>query len=648
MIYYDITRFSDFDIYLFKEGTHTELYNKFGAHFMKREGKEGVYFAVWAPHAKEVSVVGDFNSYDETKHPLKKRDDESGIWEGFVEGVKKGQTYKYSILTPFNERLLKADPFAFFAETPPKSASRVWDIEGFRWKDFEWMRERKDKNRINQAINIYEVHLGSWKRKNGEYLNYIEYAKELSRYVKEMGYTHVELLPITEYPFKGSWGYQVSGYFAPTARYGTPQEFMEFVDIMHKEGIGVILDWVPSHFVTDGHGLIAFDGMALYEYEDPRKGYHPEWKSAVFDYSKGEVRSFLISSANFWLDKYHIDGIRVDAVASMLYLDYGRKEGEWVPNKYGGNINLEAVEFLKALNEKCYGRFPDIMMIAEESTAFPGVTKPVFAGGLGFGFKWNMGWMHDTLNYFKLDPIYRKHHHNQITFSMWYAYDEHFILPLSHDEVVHMKGSLINKMPGDLNQKFANLRALFSYMIAHPGKKLLFMGGEIGQFKEWDYDSELDWEVLKNPLNLNLNKMLKKLYNLYKSEAALFKWDDDRRGFEWINANDAERSVLSFIRQYKDEKIVVVCNFADFEYKNYLLGVPNYGIYEEIFNSQSREFDGWDYNKKRVLKSEKKECCEREYSIEFTLPALSVIYFKLRRKYERFNYTYGRSKREGD
>ncbi len=630
MIYYDITRFSEYDIYLFNEGTHTRLYEKFGSHIMQREGKEGVYFAVWAPHAKKVSVVGDFNGYDDTKHPLKKREDNSGIWEGFVSEAKLSDTYKYAIITPFDEKLLKADPYAVYAEKPPKSASRIWELGGYRWKDIGWLRIRGEKNRINAPVNIYEVHLGSWKKRDGKYLTYTEYAHELAKYCKDMGFTHIELMPITEHPFRGSWGYQVSGYFAPTGRFGTPQEFMEFVDIMHRNSIGVILDWVPSHFVTDGHGLIAFDGMALYEYEDPKKGYHPEWKSAVFDYSKPQVRAFLISSANYWLEKYHIDGIRVDAVASMLYLNYARKEGEWSPNRYGGNINLEAVEFIKQLNSVCYGNFPDIMMIAEESTAYPKVTRPVYEGGLGFGFKWNMGWMHDTLNYFKKDPVYRKFHHSQITFSMWYAYDEHFILPLSHDEVVHMKGSIINKMPGDLNQKFANLRALYSYMTAHPGKKLLFMGGEFGQFKEWDFDSQIEWNLINKPYHKGLTKMLKKLYNLYESEKALFGWDDEKIGFEWINAHDYERSVLSFVRIYKNEKIVVVCNFADCEYKNYVTGVPQEGFYEEIFNSQNRDFDGWDYFSGRKLHSVKKECCSRENSIIFDLPALGVLYFKLK------------------
>ena len=627
MIYYDVSRFSEFDIYLFKEGTHYQLYNKFGSFPMKRKGEDGIYFAVWAPNAKAVSVVGDFNDYNPKTHPLKKREDGSGIWEGFVTEAKIGQTYKYHILTPYNTINLKADPYAKRSEKPPKSASIIWDIK-YKFNDKNWLNKRKKTIWLESPINIYEVHLGSWKKKNGEYLNYVEYAKELVKYLKKMNYTHIELLPITEHPFEGSWGYQVSGYFAPTARYGKPEEFKKFVDIMHQNGIGVIMDWVPSHFVTDGHGLIAFDGTALYEYEDPRKGYHPEWKSAVFDYSKPEVRAFLISSAIYWLKEYHIDGIRVDAVASMLYLDYARKDGEWCPNIYGGNENLEAISFLKQLNDTCYREFEDILMIAEESTAFPKVTAPVYEGGLGFGYKWNMGWMHDTLNYFKKDPLFRKYHHNQITFSLWYAFDEKFILPLSHDEVVHMKGSLINKMPGDVNQKFANLRALFSYMVAHPHKKLLFMGGEFGQWKEWDYKGELEWYLLKENYHKNLQKMVSKLNYLYKTEKALYKWDEERRGFEWMNDKDWERSVLSFARFGYDEIILIVCNFADTEYKNYQVAVPKEGRYIEIFNSQSSEFEGWDISKKRIVDSMKKECCNKENSIFVDLPALGVIFFK--------------------
>ncbi len=627
MIYHDVSRLSEQDIYLFKEGTHYRLYEKLGAHLMERDGEKGVYFAVWAPHAKNVSVVGDWNSYDPKTHPLKKRADGSGIWEGFTPDARIGQTYKYHIHTPYDTHLLKADPFAIYAETPPKSASRVWHLN-FTWHDEAWMRARAQRNIHQEPMNIYEVHLGSWRRHaDGSYLSYTEAAETLAAYVTKMGYTHVELLPITEYPFKGSWGYQVSGYFAPTARYGSPQEFMHFVEVMHAHGIGVILDWVPSHFVTDGHGLIAFDGTPLYEYADPRKGYHPEWKSAVFDYGKNEVRAFLISSAHFWFDRYHIDGIRVDAVASMLYLDYARKPGEWVPNIYGGNENLEAITFLRQLNESCYAAFDGITMIAEESTAFPGVTKPVYAGGLGFGYKWNMGWMHDTLKYFKTDPLFRKYHHNQITFSMWYAYDENFILPLSHDEVVHMKGSLINKMPGTIEQKFANLRALYGYMIAHPGKKLLFMGGEFAQFKEWDFDGELEWYLLDKSLHRGLHAMLSTLYRIYRENPALFRWDEKREGFRWLNEKDSDRSVLVFARIFEEQTITVVCNFADCRYENYRFPVLEPGIYEEIFNSQDPDFGGWDKEAKRLLQSQKEPCCGFEHSVVSNIPALGVLYF---------------------
>ena len=629
MIYHDITRFSDLDIYLFKEGTHTRLYEKFGAHPMERKGERGYYFAVWAPHAKAVSVVGDWNGYDPHTDPLKRG--EAGIWEGFIPHLTKGQTYKYHIITPYDTTLLKADPYAFYAEKPPKSASRLWDLGGYAWRDEGWMQKRPSINATDRPINIYEVHLGSWRKKeDGSYLSYKEAVRELVQYLTKMHYTHIELMPIMEHPFKGSWGYQITGYFAPTARYGTPQEFMEFVDTMHSAGIGVILDWVPSHFVTDGHGLVAFDGTALYEYEDPRKGYHPEWKSAIFDYGKGEVRSFLLSSAHYWLDRYHVDGIRVDAVASMLYLDYARKEGEWVPNIHGGNENLEAIAFLQELNKSCYRDFEGIMMVAEESTAFPGVTAPVDKGGLGFGYKWNMGWMHDTLKYFKTDPLFRKYHHNQITFSMWYNYDENFILPLSHDEVVHMKGSLIGKMPGDVNQKFANLRTLLSYMIAHPDKKLLFMGGEFGQWKEWDYKDQLEWYLLDYPLHKGLQKMVATLNRLYKEEPALHKLEMEREGFEWLNEKDWEREVLVFAREGKKERIVVVCNFADTIYPDYRIPLAEDGIYKEIFNSQAKEFEGWDESQKRILEAQEIPCCAHPYSASIDLPALGVLFFKKR------------------
>ncbi len=632
-IHYDITRFSDMDIYLFKEGTHVKLYDKLGSHPMRREGVKGVYFAVWAPNASSVSVAGDFNGYDPLAHPLKIRGDESGIWEGFIEEAEIGQTYKYHIVGYDGRHFDKADPYAKYAEKPPRSASRIWSVDDYRWSDKEWMNRRKERNAHDKPISTYEVHLGSWRRKVEEgnrSLTYVEAAHELAEYLVQMNYTHVEIMPITEFPFEGSWGYQVTGYFAPTARYGTPQEFMLFVDTMHAHDIGVIMDWVPSHFVTDGHGLINFDGTCLYEHEDPRLGYHPEWKSAIFNYGRNEVRAFLISSAMYWLEKYHIDGIRVDAVASMLYLNYARKEGEWIPNKYGGNENLEAIAFLKQLNETVYGAFEDIFTIAEESTAYPMVTRPVYAGGLGFGFKWNMGWMHDTLKYFKLDPIHRQHHHHQITFSMWYAFDENFVLPLSHDEVVHMKGSLINKMPGDENQKFANLRAMFAYMIAHPGKKLLFMGGEFAQWREWNFEESLDWHLLENPRHKGVQKLVGDLNDLYRRERALHQYDEKHEGFEWIDDRDYQHNILAFIRKSDnpDETVLVVCNFADAVYEDYRIGVPYDGEWKEIFNSQSGQYEGWDITNRHSLKAERVECHGRDFSISLRLPPLGVIFLK--------------------
>ncbi len=631
-IYHDFSLFTDYDIYLFKEGKHTKLYEKMGAHFAERKGKKGVYFAVWAPNAKFVSVRGDFNNYDTESHPLKLRHDESGIWEGFVEGIEEGITYKYHIRSKYHDIVHdKSDPYGFFWEVPPKSATRVWDIEGYKWEDKEWMEKRASKNALDAPISVYEVHLGSWRRKVEEgnrYLTYRELADELAEYLKEMNYTHVELLPITEYPFDGSWGYQVIGYFAPTARFGTPQDFMYFVDKMHQNGIGVIMDWVPSHFAVDMHGLINFDGTALYEHADPRQGYHPEWGSIIFNYGRNEVKAFLISSAMFWLEKYHIDGIRVDAVASMLYLDYARKDGEWIPNKYGGNENLEAIEFLKELNTSIYTAFPDIVSVAEESTAWPMVTKPPYMGGLGFELKWNMGWMHDTLDYFKKDPIYRQFHHDRLTFTIWYAFDENFLLPLSHDEVVHMKGSLINKMPGLYEDKFANLRALFSYMTAHPGKKLLFMGGEFAQFAEWNYKQSLDWHLLDFPLHKGMQKLVKDLNKLYQTEEALYKYDVERKGFEWIDYTDHQNNIISFIRRGEKESIVVVCNFAPVERIGYRIGVDEEGFYREIFNSDSLVYGGRNIGNLGGKEAENIPMHGRRYSLSLTLPPLGVLYLK--------------------
>jgi len=633
-IYYNVSTLSEMDIYLFKQGNHTKMYEKFGAHVMEYKGKKGVHFAVWAPTAQSVSVRGDFNNYEIDAHPLLLREDDSGIWEGFIEGISIGLTYKYHIVSKFHNIVHeKSDPFAFYSEKPSKSASRVWDINQYTWEDKTWMSSRAKCNAHDAPISVYEIHLGSWRRKVEEenrYLTYRELAVELVDYLKMMHYTHVEFMPLTECPFFGSWGYQVVGYFSATARFGEPEDLMYLIDILHQNDIGVIMDWVPSHFAVDMHGLINFDGTALYEHEDPRQGFHQEWGSIIFNYGRNEVKSFLISSAMFWLDKYHIDGIRVDGVASILHLDYARKEGEWIPNKYGGNENLEAVEFLRALNESTYREFPDTMMIAEESTAWPMVTRPTNIGGLGFGFKWNMGWMHDTLKYMSYDPIHRQHHHHQLTFSLWYAFDEHFMLPLSHDEVVHMKGSLINKMPGDDNQKFANLRAMYAYMMAHPGKKLLFMGGEIAQYSEWNFESSLDWHVLENPRHAKLQKMLADLNFIYKNERALYQYDEKQLGFEWIDNGDYQHNSISFIRKSDnhDENIYVICNFADETRSSYKIGVPYEGEYEEIFNSQSSYYEGWNIGNSGPIRASNEGMHGKEYSLELTIPPLGVIYLK--------------------
>ncbi|MDD5211612.1 MAG: 1,4-alpha-glucan branching protein GlgB [Sulfuricurvum sp.] len=630
---YEISRLSELDIYLFKQGNHTKLYEKLGSHRMTYDGIEGFYFAVWAPNAQSVSVCGDFNHYHTNSHPLRLREDDSGIWEGFIAGIEQGLTYKYHIVSKFHNIVHdKSDPFAFYSEKPSKSASRVWSLDGYGWEDNGWMDERHLHNRHEAPINVYEMHVGSWRKKVEEdrYLSYRELAVDLVDYAKRMNYTHVEFMPLTEYPFFGSWGYQVVGYFAATARFGEPQDLMYLIDMLHQNGIGVIMDWVPSHFAVDMHGLINFDGTALYEHEDPRQGYHPEWGSIIFNYGRNEVQSFLISSAMFWLDKYHIDGIRVDAVASMLYLNYARKEGEWIPNIHGGDGNLEAVAFLRKLNESVYGEFSDIMMIAEESTAWPMVTRPTSVGGLGFGFKWNMGWMHDTLKYLSYDPIYRQHHHQQLTFSMWYGFDENFMLPLSHDEVVHMKGSLINKMPGDNKQKFAHLRSLYAYMMAHPGKKLLFMGGEIGQFAEWNFERSLDWHLLEMPLHCGLQKMVRDLNHLYRTQRALHQYDEKREGFEWIDDGDYSHNCISFVRKsdISDEAIIVLCNFSDETRSSYRVGVPYEGEYTEIFNSQSMYYEGWNIGNVGPITAQKEQMHGRDYSLSLTLPPLGVLYLK--------------------
>ncbi|HUK56579.1 MAG TPA: 1,4-alpha-glucan branching protein GlgB [Nitrospiria bacterium] len=624
---------TDYDIFLLKEGNHTLLYEKLGAHPITAQGAAGTVFAVWAPNAERVSVVGDFNGWKPQAHPLSVRGDASGIWEGFLPGIGPGALYKYHVSSgnqSFNVN--KGDPFAFGWECPPKTSSVVWDLN-YDWGDRDWMAKRKRANALAAPLAIYEVHLGSWRRvpeEGNRPLTYRELARPLAAHVKETGFTHVELMPITEHPFYGSWGYQTTGYFAPTRRYGTPQDFMYLVDHLHQEGIGVILDWVPSHFPSDEHGLAYFDGTHLYEHADPRKGFHPEWNSFIFNYGRNEVRSFLISSALFWLDKYHIDGLRVDAVASMLYLDYARKEGEWIPNVYGGRENLDAIHFLKRLNESAYGKFPDVQIFAEESTAWPMVSRPTHVGGLGFGMKWNMGWMHDTLAYFSEDPLYRKYHHNQLTFSLWYAFSENFILPLSHDEVVHGKGSLIGKMPGDEWQRFANLRLLYGYLYGHPGKKLLFMGGEFGQVREWKHEESLEWHVLQFPNHNGIRRWIADLNRLYRAEPALHERDFDAEGFEWIDCNDWEQSVVSFLRKGTNagEIILTVFNFTPVPKYQYRVGVPGGGYWRELLNSDSAFYGGSGLGNAGGAEAAPVPAHGRSHSLALTLPPLGALFFK--------------------
>ena len=624
---------TDHDIYLFKEGNHFQLFDKLGSHVTELDGVEGTFFAVWAPNAEKVSVVGDFNGWNHQAHRLGVRWDGSGIWEGFIPGVTGGALYKYHIVCRFrNYTVQKSDPFAFFCETPPKTASIVWDMK-YDWNDSEWMKNRHSKNALASPICMYEVHAGSWKRKpetGHGWLTYRELGDELSKYVDDVGFTHVQFLPLMEHPFYGSWGYQTTGYFAPTSRYGTPQDLMYLVDILHRRGVGVVLDWVPSHFPSDEHGLVYFDGTHLYEHADMRKGFHPDWSSYIFNYGRNEVRSFLISSALFWLQKYHIDGIRVDAVASMLYLDYSRKEGEWIPNEYGGRENLEAISFIKRLNEVIYGAHPDVITLAEESTAWPMVTRPTYAGGLGFGLKWNMGWMHDTLEYISKDPFYRRFHHGQLTFSIWYAFYENFVLSLSHDEVVYGKGSLITKMPGDDWQKFANLRLLFGYMYGHPGKKLLFMGGEFAQRNEWYHESSLDWHLLQYKPHQGILKLVKDLNRLYKSERVLYEMEFDRPGFEWIDFQDWASSVISFIRRGKTtaEIILVICNFTPVVRESYTVGVPRGGTWEEIFNTDAECYGGSGQGNKGAVVALDRSAHGRDFSLSLTLPPLAVLFLK--------------------
>jgi 1,4-alpha-glucan branching enzyme len=596
-----------------------DLYKKYGS-FVK---KSGVRFCVYAPHAIYVSVLGDFNGYDKDANPMQK--DEDGNWKVSVKKAKEGETYKYFIVAEDGREFLKADPYARYAEVKPNSASKIFESK-YKFKDEAWLKQRAKTKKTEQPISIYEVHLASWQRSSeGEYLTYKEIAKKLVKYVKKANFTHIELLPISEHPFDGSWGYQTTGYFAPTSRFGTPDEFKYFVDAFHKEGIGVILDWVPSHFATDGHGLIAFDGTALYEHPDSRRGYHPEWKSNIFDYGSEYVKSFLISSALWWLEEYHIDGLRVDAVASMLYLDYARENGEWEPNIYGGNLNLEAIGFLKELNKSVHKRHEDVLTAAEESTAFLGVTHK--GEGLGFDFKWNMGWMHDTLRYFKLDPIHRQHHHHELTFMFWYSFEEDYVLPLSHDEVVHMKGSLVNKMSGLYDWKFAHLRAMYGFMYAFVGKKLLFMGDEFGQFNEWHYESELDWSSLDFPAHSGLLKYVSELNKLYKTQKAL--WFDKKENFEWCNKDDYQNNVIVFERIYKEERIVVVCNFSGQELYDYFAPVSKEGKYTLLLNSQQTKFFGEDGSRKKTFVSHPFAIGEKSHVLRLDIKPLCVEFFKL-------------------
>jgi 1,4-alpha-glucan branching enzyme len=625
------TRLSEHDIYLFKEGNHSRLYQTMGAHPVRSGSTPGTQFAVWAPNAERVSVVGDFNHWTPRQHALEVRGDGSGIWEGFIADLGIGTLYKYHIESRHGGyRASKADPFGVCAETPPHTASRVWALY-YEWQDGEWMRNRVHHNALDAPQSIYELHLGSWRRgEDNRYLSYRELASWLVEYAQRVGFTHVQLMPVTEHPFYGSWGYQTVGYFAPTARYGTPQDFMYLVDCLHQAGIGVILDWVPSHFPSDEHGLSYFDGTHLFEHADPRKGFHPEWKSYIFNYGRHEVRSFLISSALFWLDKYHVDGLRVDAVASMLYLDYARNEGEWIPNDYGGRENLEAITFARRLNESVYAAFPDVQTTAEESTSWPMVSRPSYIGGLGFGLKWNMGWMHDTLDYFALDPIHRRYHHEALTFSLWYAFHENFVLALSHDEVVHGKRSLLGRMPGDDWQRFANMRALLGYMFGHPGKKLLFMGGEFGQWQEWGHDRSLDWHLLEQPAHLGLLRWYEDLNHYYRGQPALYQLDFVHEGFHWIDANDRDNSVISFLRRGhdRDDVIAVVCNLTPIPRQNYRIGVPMGGWWRETLNSDATLYGGSGYGNGGGVESSPLPAHGHYHSLSLALPPLGVLYLQ--------------------
>ncbi|MFC3197833.1 1,4-alpha-glucan branching protein GlgB [Parapedobacter deserti] len=625
--------FSDFDIALFKAGKHYQLYNKLGAHQVEHLGEAGTYFAVWAPNAAYVSVVGDFNGWDRHSHPMQVRWDGSGIWEIFLAGVGLGQCYKYFIRSNNGYQVEKGDPYAYQWETPPQTATKTAMID-HTWSDENWMESRRTLNALEQPLSIYEVHVGSWRRVEDagtRYMTYREMAVELVAYCNEMKFTHVEFMPIMEHPFFGSWGYQITGYFAPSSRYGSAQDFMYLVDQLHQAGVGVILDWVPSHFPTDEHGLGYFDGTHLYEYADPRKGFHPDWQSLIFDYGRNEVRAFLISNALYWLDKYHIDALRVDAVASMLYLDYSRSEGEWIPNQYGGRENLEAISFLKELNDAVHHHHPGVMTIAEESTAWPGVTQSTGGGGLGFDLKWMMGWMHDTLDYFQKDPLYRSHHQNQLTFSLAYAFAEKFVLPLSHDEVVYGKYSLINKMPGDTWQQFANLRLLYGYMFGHPGAKMIFMGGEFAQRHEWRHDFSLDWHECDDPDHRGLQRWVQQLNSFYQAQPALFEQNYSPEGFEWIDINDHVNCVISWIRKghHNDGNLIFVANFTPAVRENYRIGVPAMGKYIELLNSDSLTYGGSGVSNTGELETYPIPVAGKSHSLILTLPPLAIIVLKL-------------------
>lgn len=620
---------TDFDLHLFNEGNHHMIFEKLGAHVMEINGISGTLFAVWAPCARRVSVIGDFNQWDGRRHQMRCLGS-SGVWEIFIPGICTGDIYKFEIKTPSGEVYVKSDPYAFYSELRPGTASIVYDIDRYEWNDSEWMKNRDAGNIFEKPLAIYEVHPGSWARipeEGGRYLTYRELADRLIKYVVEMGYTHIEFMPVAEHPFDGSWGYQVTGYYSVTSRYGKPEDFMYLVDQCHVNGIGVIIDWVPAHFPKDGHGLARFDGTALYEHVDIKQGEHPDWGTHIFNFDRNEVRNFLVSNAVFWFEKYHIDGLRVDAVASMLYLDYGKKHGEWIPNRYGGKENIGAIDFMRQLNSTVYKYYPGIMMIAEESTSWSLVSKPPYVGGLGFSFKWNMGWMNDYLRYISMDPIYRKYHHNSLTFSIMYSMSENFINVLSHDEVVHGKCSMISKMPGDYWQKFAGLRVSYGYMYGHPGKKLLFMGGEFGQFIEWDYNRSLDWHLLDFDMHKKLQMFVKDLNAIYTSEKALYEIDFSYDGFEWIDCNDSDHSVVSFIRKGKDwrDMLIIVCNFTPMVYGNYRIGVPFDLLYKEILNSDSEIYGGSNVGNMGGIRAEQTAFHGRPYSLRLQIPPLAIV-----------------------